>query len=359
MFPLSQRVTTFGSNLSSMRERGSLDRLGRNRRNHNPASPSQAISLGPNLIRRGSPRNFFRVSASRSVASNVSSTCTLRRTPVRLPPKRAPGPALPSVATDRAPEPAPAAATATAPALAPPASPPRPPSRPPGSARSGSAPARWPLGRTRARGQQAARDAIRPSWIEIDGATLAVAWGWPNARKRSWQRGDVGFVCSSGTTSREGAPARLILVTDKSHGEAVTATIVCDGFSYEAYATHARSEPHYHAASRDRSGFRSGRDGTAESPDAACPRGRGGAVARSADGARCRRPVHLAVLGADRRTGDVGAALPRPHHRTIRSGILRVVHRVLTEPPATARPRVSARRRRCRSGGRAERMRSR
>lgn len=95
----------------------------------------------------------------------------------------------------------------------------------------------WPLGRTRARGQQAARDAIRPSWIEIDGATLTVAWGWPNAHKRSWQRGDVGFVCSSGTTSREGAPARLILVTDKSHGEAVTATIVCDGFSYEAYAT--------------------------------------------------------------------------------------------------------------------------
>lgn len=221
-----------------------------------------------------------------------------------------------------------------------------------------------PLPRVAARSHAGTRSAgrsgaIRPSWIEIDGATLTAAWGCPNARKRSWQRGDVGFVCSSGTTSREGAPARLILVTDKSHGEAITATIVCDGFSYEAYATHARSEPHYHAASRDRSGFRSGRDGTAESPDATCPRGRGGAVARSADGARCRRPVHLAVLGADRRTGDVGAALPRPHHRTIRSGILRVVHGVLTEPPATAPPRVSARRRRCRSGGRAERMRSR
>jgi hypothetical protein len=98
----------------------------------------------------------------------------------------------------------------------------------------------WPVGRTRTRRRCTPPGAIRPATVEISGATVRVTWGWPSTRERSWHRRDVGFVCSSRTTDDDGATARLILITDKSRGDVVTATLACDGFSPEVYATLTR-----------------------------------------------------------------------------------------------------------------------
>ncbi|MFS0712915.1 hypothetical protein ABC195_03470 [Microbacterium sp. 2P01SA-2] len=101
-------------------------------------------------------------------------------------------------------------------------------------------PAPWPIGLLRARRRATPPETIRPSTVEIRGATVRVTWGWPNAREKSWHRSGAGFVCSSRAVGGENTPARLILVTDKSRGDVVIASIACDGFSREAYTTLTR-----------------------------------------------------------------------------------------------------------------------
>ena len=114
------------------------------------------------------------------------------------------------------------------------------PIRPAGLSTITFRPSSWPIGRTRTRQRCTPPGAIRPSRVEISGATVRVTWGWPSTRERSWHRRDVGFVCSSRTTGDDGAPARLILITDKSRGDAVTAALACVGFAPEVYATLTR-----------------------------------------------------------------------------------------------------------------------
>ncbi|SDQ93997.1 hypothetical protein [Microbacterium sp. cf332] len=107
--------------------------------------------------------------------------------------------------------------------------------------RIGDAVFRAPLGARRRARRSAPEGAIRPSAIEIRGATVRVVWGWQGWHERTWQRGQVGFVCSSRTVEDDGVPSRLILVVDTAHDAgAVTATLACDGFAPAAYAALTR-----------------------------------------------------------------------------------------------------------------------
>lgn len=97
-----------------------------------------------------------------------------------------------------------------------------------------------PIGRIRTRRSSTPAGAIRPATVEISGATVRVTWGWSSTREHSWHRRDVGFVCSSRAADGDSATARLILITDKSRGDAVIATLACDGFPPEVYAALTR-----------------------------------------------------------------------------------------------------------------------
>ncbi|GAD35078.1 hypothetical protein MTS1_02450 [Microbacterium sp. TS-1] len=99
----------------------------------------------------------------------------------------------------------------------------------------------WASRRTRAARQSAPEGAIRPSRIEVRGAAVRVVWGWQGWRDRTWQRGHVGFVCSSRTIDDQTGPAQLILVVDKLRDEgAVAAVLSCDAFTPETFAALTR-----------------------------------------------------------------------------------------------------------------------
>lgn len=90
-------------------------------------------------------------------------------------------------------------------------------------------------------GRPSSRDAVRPAAVEIRGATVCVVWGWQGWHRRSWRRGDVGFVCSSRTSLDSGTPSRVILVVDKVRDEGTVAAVLdCDAFPPETYATLTR-----------------------------------------------------------------------------------------------------------------------
>lgn len=107
--------------------------------------------------------------------------------------------------------------------------------------RCGDAVFRAPLRARRRSRRPAPADAIRPTRIEIRGATVRVVWGWQGWHQRSWTRGQVGFVCSSRTIDDEGVPSRVILVVDRMRDEgAVAAVLCCDAFDEDAYRSLTR-----------------------------------------------------------------------------------------------------------------------